>query len=82
MNSCRRREPAFEVQNKYMKKPKMNYPSAEQFYPQKRPCRYCKKLTHGIVWNGCPYDICNACAIPVEYHGDFVREPDGAVSLS
>lgn len=64
-----------------------DYPDAKEYYPNGIKCRYCGKLCYGIRWGNSPYDICNDCAVPIEFsvgeHGEgYVREPDGAVSLA
>ncbi len=67
-----------------MKKEKTNYRPAIEYYPKVFHCRYCGRFTHGIYAGGLPYDICNNCAVPIEHSldGEFVREPDGAVSFA
>jgi hypothetical protein len=63
-----------------------DYESAEKYYPEEFPCRYCKKPTHGIIADGCPLKICNDCAIPTEIINSgeetFYRDADGSVSLA
>lgn len=63
---------------------KTNYPDAKEYWPKGIKCRYCGKFCYGITGGGLPYSICNDCAVPIEHSadGEFVREPDGAVSLA